>query len=621
MKSLKTTKLTSENSLIEHLPSSLAEYDAYTTLDFNNVNRQANSLANAIEKHLEELIAILLEYESYEVATDEIFRTIDLLKNLSENIDYFKLRIGAVTTFLPRNQPLYAFTCFVVVPSLMSSEVHFRIPHSMRHFLPKVLKHLDIFTLFPNIFVSPKERIEFLKERSAILLNPVTKETRPVTDAVIFTGTSVHADQLRLVFDKRTLFISNGSGHNPIVVGKGANFSDAVEATLTLSLYNQGQDCAAPNAILVHDSIYQEFMDCFYKEFSKIKIGPYHDRSCRVGPISNPEDLKHIENIIVDNRDWLDKKTGGIINTAEAIVEPTIISKPLSEGGNFEESFAPVLFIQKYRNDEELSLYFENPRYSPNAMYITLYGDSIYINKLIGKSVRGRVLHLEDTFLHNTHLHMPGIERGTQPYGGYGHGASSISIHGKITSKPTLPQRDIYDLVAKPLLEARTPDLYRKVLYSFTEVEIKNVEKILRLKLSKNDKHDYVEISDNLYFDLDSIKTENLRYVKIDARHIYHLLKEPNVEHIATLEAVDLKLIRALRALLNRKETISSDEFITELYALPKAQDATDALNTERQLHFFKNIYSLLFGKDSGPRLGSFLWEFKGSTVNYLLDV
>src|SRR5690606_17867512 len=97
--------------------------------------------------------------------------------------------------------------------------------------------------------------------------------------------------------------------------------------------------------------------------------------------------------------------------------------------------------------------YFEDPRYAPNAMYITLYGQSAYVESLIGRQFASGVLHDEATIIRNTDLHAPGIERGTQPYGGYGRGASCISIYGKVTPKPTLPQRDIFEQLVAPALE------------------------------------------------------------------------------------------------------------------------------------------------------------------------
>lgn len=593
----------------------------YTPIDFKKSQKLANALAERIETHFEEIAHVLLEYESYEVVTDEIARALDLLRNLKENEAYFRLRIGEVTTFLPRNQPLYALTCFVIVPSLMASEVHFRIPNSMRHFFPKLLALLDIYQQFPNIVVSHRERLDFLRERSAFRINTKTEENIPVTDVVIFTGTSMHADQLRFVFDHRTLFITNGSGHNPIVVSKDADISSAVEATLTLNLYNQGQDCAAPNAVLVHKSIFPILLHQLRDGIRAVGVGDYRDRMCRVGPISEPKDIVRIQGFLIENRRWIDSTTPGIISAHDATLEPTIISKPLREGGNFSEIFAPVIFLQEYEKDSDLALYFENIRYAQNAMYVTLYGTSAYVRKLIGRPIDGKILHDKATFLHNTHLHAHGIERGTQPYGGYGYGSSSLSINGKIMCKPTLPQRDIYEWVAKPLLRKKSLQNYRAHLVGFTEVSRKDVQKLLRLKVLELSNQNVTSVTGPTYIDLEAIATENLRYAKIDESCSYHLLKGQNAEYIAKLEPNDIKVVRALRALLLRKPALSYDDFATKVFALPVRSGTSKREKHVRQLRFFQNVYQLILGRNSGPRLAQFLLEVDRKKICELLDV
>jgi lysyl-tRNA synthetase class 1 len=586
-----------------------------TLLDFNELNTRAILFADRIEEKFDVLVDILLEYESFEVATDEIYRTLDVLRHLSENIDYFKIRTGAVTSFLPRNQPLYALTCFVIVPSLMATGVHFRTPHCLKELLPKLITFLDITTTFPNLTISTKDRVEFLKERSALLVNPITHESKPVTSTVIFTGTPVHADQLRLVFDKRTLFITNGAGHNPIVVTPTADIKNAVTATLTLNLYNQGQDCAAPNSILVHQYVYSEFMEHLLTELTKVQIGPYTNRTCRVGPISNPDDLKYIQETLVDNRQWLDAKTPGNICTAEVILEPTIICRPLREGGNYHESFAPILFIQEYEDDTELASYFNNEKYYKNAMYITVYGKSKYVSSLIGKSINGKVLHTADTVLFNTHLHEHGVERGTEPYGGYGYGASSISINGQLIAKPTLPQRDIFEQVAQPLIAHITTPVAH-----FTEIEYKNVEKILKLRtIRKMDRPEEKPIG--LHFlDLHSIKTE-ARYINIADGVTYLLLTDKNAECISELHLPDRTNITALVELIDNKKNHDLKSFCTAIYAIPKSEHGSDREKASLQLHFFKTIYKLLFNSVTGPKIGNFLWEVENDLVTKLLDV
>lgn len=595
-------------------------YTPYILLDANECIERANRFADIIEERMEDLEHILLKYESYEVVQDEISRTLDLLRNLSENKEYFKLRIGEVTTFLPRNQPLYAFSCFVIVPSLMASAVHFRIPHSMRAFFPEVLALLDVKNELPNIIVSTKQRMDFLIERSALRVDPTTGLSCPVTDVVIFTGTPAHAAELRQVFDRRTLFITNGAGHNPIVIAADANIDEAIEAVTTLQFYNQGQDCAAPNSILIHHKIYREFIKRLHSAIKEMKIGEYIDRSCRIGPISDPDDLVRIQEFLCEHGTWLDLSTPGIIETRNSIVHPTIITKPLSRGGNYCEIFAPIIFAQDYIDDAELATYFETKQYADHAMYITLYGSSPYTESLIDKDFNGRVLHTRKTFLKDKHLHMPGVERGTEPYGGYGYGASTVSIDGKLIAMPTLPQRDIFTYVAEPIMK-RIANQEAIDLSRYSDIHIKNVQKILRLH-SQHIQNDSTELVHGpLYLDTDILKTNEYRYSEIKEDAILRLLSVPNASLAATLDVFEKNKLVDLIALISKRDSMSPDEFKTELYGIAKIPNASDEDNKKNQQRFFGIVYQLLFGKESGPKLTIFLREANKEAVIQLLDV
>ena len=592
----------------------------YTPINFAEINAQAKKFAGHIESHFEEIADILLRYESFEVVQDETARTLDLLRHLEENKKYFALRIGGVTSFLPRNQPLYALTCFVLVPALMANEVHFRIPHSMRYFFPELLKLLNLKDFFPNVTVSSRERLEFLSERSALRMNSGTQQTLPVSDVVIFTGTPHHAERLRLVFDKRTLFIANGAGHNPVVISADADIPKAIEAVLTLQLYNQGQDCAAPNAILIHSHIFEKVLQTLLLELEKVQVGHYRDRSCRMGPISDPEDLVRIQQVLIENSRWIDSHTPGVISARDALMQPTIICKPLKEGGNFNEVFAPIFFLQLYEDDSDLALYFENPHYARNAMYITLYGTSDYIQHIPGKRIGERILHNRSSIIHNTHLHAAGVERGTQPYGGNGYGASSLSIDGKIICKPTLPQRDIYECVIRPLLKKGKLEKRIHTSHQAHTVVTRDIRKILGLKIGTCDEPQTTQIG-TCYVDASKIKSNGQRFASFGPEEMFFLLQKPNVKHIASMEPEHLQQVRALRSFLQKEKVVTADIFRQWLYALPKKVGVSEAENRKRQLCFFQHLYHLLFGQHSGPSLASFLLDVDRLVICKLLDI
>ena len=93
-----------------------------------------------------------------------------------------------------------------------------------------------------------------------------------------------------------------------------------------------------------------------------------------------------------------------------------------------------------------------------------------------------------------------------------------------------------------------------------------------------------------------------------------------------TLYATDLNSerilnIKTLRAelLKNPSLTISEIEFLS--YQIPKRPeiDETDLKKIQRE--FFKDVYNMLIGKDTGPRLGTFLWAIDREKVIELLNV
>lgn len=406
-------------------------------LDPAAIEARAHAFADAVEDRREALVELLLRYETHAVAVDEIARTLDLMRSLHENRAWFQRRVGDVAAFLPANQPLYALSCFGLVPSLAARRALVRPPQVMGDFFEGVLELLEVCRHFPNVVVSRRGRAEFVRDCAGV-------------DAVVFSGSPASAARVRRAFPPSVLVIANGAGHNPIVVGETADPARAVASALRVQLYNQGQDCASPSAILVHRARYLEFLERLREALRSVKVGPYADREVLVGPITRREHLPRIQELLVANAEWLDPATEGVIHTRPALVEPAIVARPLERGGNFVEQLAPVFFVQRYDHDAALASYFEDPRYERHAMYVTVFGDSAYVRGLVGRRFGGRLLHDAESVLVDTDLHAPGVERGTKPYGGHGLGASSVSLGGIITAGPTLPQRDLHEHLVAP---------------------------------------------------------------------------------------------------------------------------------------------------------------------------
>ncbi|MGL9758447.1 MAG: aldehyde dehydrogenase family protein [Wolbachia sp.] len=406
----------------------------YDPIDFRYVFACAQKFSTYLKHNQGKIIQCLQSYECLDVAVDEIKRSVDLLDNLNQNSEYFKAQVSCIVSFLPLNQPLYSSVCFGCIMSLMAKTAIIRPPTVMKSLFENLTIVSKFNNFFPNLIISYDDKNEFIQKN------------RSVADVVVFTGKYYNAQKVKKQFKENVLFIFNGAGHNPIVVSKDANIDKVIDSICRVCLQNQGQDCAAPNSILVHSKISNLVVNKCIQRLDLIKncIGDYANYNNIIGPNTDCSHALKIARVLYENRNFL--QYGGEINPATGLIKPTVLVKPLLEGGNFSELFAPVIILQPYETDEDLKMYFEHSNYKSHAMYVTLFGTSKYVEILIEKG-----LHTRDNILRDTDLHVE--ERGFKPYGGLGIEASCIQFYNKIIPGATLPQRDIYTYLIGPSIE------------------------------------------------------------------------------------------------------------------------------------------------------------------------
>jgi acyl-CoA reductase-like NAD-dependent aldehyde dehydrogenase len=120
--------------------------------------------------------------------------------------------------------------------------------------------------------------------------------------------------------------------------------------------YNNGQSCCAVERIYVHEKKYDEFLKEFLKEVKKMKVGDPEKEGIDVGPLSRKEQLSFLSSQVKDAVDKGAKILAGgkEMNGKGYYFEPTVLA-----GVNHtmkvmkEETFGPVIGIQKVKNDEE----------------------------------------------------------------------------------------------------------------------------------------------------------------------------------------------------------------------------------------------------------------------------
>jgi len=156
-------------------------------------------------------------------------------------------------------------------------------------------------------------------------------------------------------------------GKDPLYIAE--DVPDIKQAAINAAegaFYNNGQSCCAVERIYVHEDIYDQFLKEFVEEVKRYKIGDPMEEGTFIGPLTR---LPQVDIIIGQISDAVAKGakvlTGGKkIDRKGYYMEPTVLSEVNHDMLIMkEESFGPVIGIQKVKSDEEASTLMQDTDY------------------------------------------------------------------------------------------------------------------------------------------------------------------------------------------------------------------------------------------------------------------
>ncbi|MFT3750335.1 MAG: aldehyde dehydrogenase family protein [Agriterribacter sp.] len=167
-------------------------------------------------------------------------------------------------------------------------------------------------------------------------------------------------------------------GKDPLYVMDDVEDVKAVaEAALEGAVYNTGQSCCAVERIYVQEKIYDAFVDTFVTEAQKLITGNPLNRETSIGPVSRREQLPFLNEQVEDAR----TKGGKILSGGNSLsgkgyfFEPTVVvDANHSMKLMTEESFGPVIGIQKVKDDSEA---VELMKDTPYGLTAAVYSKSL----------------------------------------------------------------------------------------------------------------------------------------------------------------------------------------------------------------------------------------------------
>jgi succinate-semialdehyde dehydrogenase / glutarate-semialdehyde dehydrogenase len=180
----------------------------------------------------------------------------------------------------------------------------------------------------------------------------------PVIRKITFTGSTPVGKKLAALAGQHMKRITMElGGHAPAIVFGDADVDTAVKQLAASKFRNAGQVCIAPTRFLVHESVYERFVEGFVKAAGAVKVGDGLDAATRMGPLANSRRIEAMQ-MLVDDAVAKGAKLlagGKRIGTQGNFFEPTVLGHvPATARIMSEEPFGPVAPIVPFASFDEV---------------------------------------------------------------------------------------------------------------------------------------------------------------------------------------------------------------------------------------------------------------------------
>lgn len=148
-------------------------------------------------------------------------------------------------------------------------------------------------------------------------------------------------------------------GNNAIIITPDADADIYLTAAVFGAVGTAGQRCTTTRRLIIHDSIYDDVKKKLAHAYKQLRIGNPLDPSNHVGPLIDTDAVKNYLNAISQAKEEGGKilVEGGVLSgegyETGCYVKPCIIEAKNDYAVVQKETFAPILYIMKYKTIDE----------------------------------------------------------------------------------------------------------------------------------------------------------------------------------------------------------------------------------------------------------------------------
>eukprot|EP01064_Diplonema_japonicum_P018132 TRINITY_DN26827_c0_g1_i1.p1 TRINITY_DN26827_c0_g1~~TRINITY_DN26827_c0_g1_i1.p1 ORF type:complete len:537 (+),score=166.92 TRINITY_DN26827_c0_g1_i1:51-1613(+) len=291
-------------------------------------------------------------------------------------------------------------------------------------------------------------------------------------DHIFYTGNG-HVGRIvsRAAAEHLTPVTLELGGKSPVIIDKTAKMASVISRVSSGKWFNVGQTCIAPDYILVHKDIQEEFLKGMEEALKGYGADP--KSSVDWGNVISSRHVERISSLVKDTKGKV--RTGGLetVDTEAKYMPPTIISGPsLDEPLMKEEIFGPVLPVIALDSMSDAVGIVNKVCDKPLALYV-FSEDQKFVKSILDQTQSGGVA-INTCVEHFMNIHLPFGGIGPSGYGAcHGkHGFDDFTHHRSCLKQDTLIKKDaslppapvpekMYDILIKVTTTGFIPRKYR----------------------------------------------------------------------------------------------------------------------------------------------------------------
>jgi len=238
--------------------------------------------------------------------------------------------------------------------------------------------------------------------------------SHPELDVMAFTGsTDVGKRVAAQAAENLALPAMELGGNNPFVVTADADVEAAVDSAVFGSFLHQGQICISINRHLVHEDVYDEYVEKLAERAESLPVGDPRERENVVGPVIDEDQrdqiLDYVERSVEQGATL---ETGGetvqIAGVEDSLyVAPTVLSDATNDmAAACNEHFGPVAPVVPFSDEDEAVELANDTEYGLAA---AVHAGDLGRAKGLAESIDAGMVHVND---------QPVNEEPAVPFGG-----------------------------------------------------------------------------------------------------------------------------------------------------------------------------------------------------------